>query len=65
MNAVELHLDDMWQNNILECYLINRRIPYVKQCTNHCLPTPYLVVDGVPLDNARAIEWAKEQKYGN
>lgn len=62
---VELHLDDLWQSTILECFLINRRIPYVKKTGYNCLPTPYLVVDGVPIDNQRAIEWVKEQNYGN
>ena len=66
-NVVKLILDkmdDFEQVSMLEYALIQADIPYeiaVQECDCGIRP-PYLVVDGVPLDDNRAMKWIKEQR---
>lgn len=47
--------------NMLEWELIVNKIDYrCEEWNKFGLDTPYLIVDGVPLDFDRAIKWIKE-----
>jgi hypothetical protein len=72
MPTVELFVDDLDQLNILEVALDDAQIPYHLSMTKDevgvwgfGLATPYLVVDGVPLDTSRSLTWIKEHCNGN
>ena len=53
------------QMNMLEWLLIINHIEYRTTTPlnrgNHNIGTPYLIVDGVPLDLDRAIKWMEEK----
>lgn len=53
--------------SLLEWQLIINNIDYkiVKSNKSLGIPEPYLIVDGVPLDLYRALEWIQEVKHGN
>ena len=59
---VELYLWDFDDNTDLEQMLIDADIEYqlALDMGDYGLVTPYLVVDGVPLDKKRAKIWIKE-----
>lgn len=61
---VTLVLDDINQVSFLEQALDEAKIEYTKVSTEIQSPhleTPYLIVNGVPLDMWRAFEWIKEK----
>lgn len=61
---VELVVFDFEEESKLEQMLVDANIEY-QLCLNmgHCgIQPPYLVVDGVPLDDKRARRWIKEHK---
>ena len=56
---VKLVVDDLEQMTILEYMLQANRIKY-ERTLDDCrfgIPTPYLLVYGVPLDEERAMKW--------
>lgn len=59
---VKLRVDDFEQMTTLEWLLESNRISYELEINqvNNGIQTPYLVVDGVPLDFNRSIKWIKE-----
>ena len=61
---VELVVWDFEEESDLELMLQEANIEY-QLCLNlgYGIRPPYLVVDGVPLDNKRSRRWVKE--YGN
>lgn len=61
---VILTVDDFEQMTILEKALMDAGIKYYTEVTdNNKLKTPYISVDGVPLDHNHAMKWIKE--HGN
>ena len=54
------------QMNILECLLRASGLKYKveKNPQDIGVPTPYIIVDGVPLDAERAIKYIKERVVG-
>lgn len=59
---VKLRVDDFEQVTMLEWWLEKNNISYELELNevNNGIRTPYLVVDGVPLDFNRSIKWIKE-----
>lgn len=56
------------QINMLEWLLITNHIKYQVNVPSYTgfehMSTPYLIVDGVPLDEDRAVKWIKEKRNG-
>lgn len=64
---VKLIVDDYEQMTVLEQCLINQKIEYEIELTDafRSLKTPYLIIDGVPLDFDRSIKWLRgKHKHG-
>lgn len=59
---VTLFLSEANQITLLEYMLLNYNIEYKTVVNNNFygVRSPYLVVDGVPLDMARAVKYIKE-----
>lgn len=61
---VKLVTDNPDQINALEWQLITHHIPYeIEKVDRFSIDTPYLIVDGVPLDLERSLKWIKERCY--
>ena len=61
---VKLVLDDIYQVSVLEMELVNNGIPFTRVESGKQTPllnSPFLLVNGVPLDFDRSIKWIKEQ----
>lgn len=61
---VTLIVNDLHDVSRLELMLATKRIPFVVELASdsEALNPPYLLVDGVPLDETRAIKWMEEYK---
>ena len=64
---VTLFVSDLQQTTFLEQGLILKNIKYDIQLSDgrYGLDTPYLLVDGVPLDEKRAWKWLEDQHLYN
>lgn len=61
---VKLVTDNPDQINVLEWLLITNHIDYeIERVKRFSIDTPYLIVDGVPLDLDRSMKWIKERCY--
>lgn len=62
---VELRVKDFVQLTMLQCRLMAANIEYTvaKDDGKYGIPTPYLIVDGTPLDEHRAYKWLEERNY--
>lgn len=60
---VKLVVDSFGQVSILECLLLAAGVEYELEILDESmgLITPFLVVDGVPLDLDRSYKWLKER----
>ena len=60
---VTLFVSDLDQLTMLEYALINANIDYIRTMDDgrYGIPTPYIKVYGVPLDEQRAFNWIKER----
>lgn len=58
---VKLIVDDYEQITVLEQCLVEKKIQYELELADafRSLKTPYLIVDGVPLDFDRSIKWLR------
>ena len=63
---VTLFVDDLEQVTTLEYIMMCSKIEYDRQLDDgrYGIPTPYIKVNGCPLDEQRALNWIKE-KMGN
>lgn len=59
---IKLIVDNLAQVTILEELLAEARIPceICKADTDYGIATPYLIVNGAPLDFERSIKWIEE-----
>lgn len=62
---VELVTNELSKRSNLERELIAANIQYqiVLDIGNYGVKPPFIVVDGVPLDEKRALVWIKESKH--
>lgn len=63
---VELIVSDELQLTMLEMMLMSEDIDFnVSTNQQYDMATPYLIVDGVPLDEERSVKWIKERQNEN
>lgn len=63
MLIITLFVDDVDQISFLEYMLIQTDLHYTIEVNDgrYGLQSPYLLVDGVPLDETRSYKWISEQ----
>lgn len=67
VQTVDLIVDDKTSISILEYLLYTNNIKYNTYKVsdiNYKLDTPFLIIDGVPLDHTRSLKWVTEYKKG-
>lgn len=62
-NKVILRLNDPDQFTFLEYLLVMANVDYVVEVSDgkYGITPPYLIVNGVPIDEERSLKWVKEQ----
>lgn len=61
---VKLVTDNPNTISALEWQLITHHISYeIESVARFSIDTPYLIIDGVPLDLERSMKWIKERCY--
>ena len=59
---ITLVVNDTEQISMIEWFLIQKNIRYeLCPCNTYGFNPPYLIVDGVPLDNIESLIWIEEQ----